>query len=53
MSFAADYLEEVKAVVAGLDQKTIEDAVELLDKVRSRGGRLLASGTRISCDKFL
>jgi len=44
MSFAADYLEEVKAVVAGLDQKTIEDAVELLDKVRSRGGRLFILG---------
>ena len=39
MSFAANYLEEVKQVVAGFDPKVIEDAVALLDKVRSRGGR--------------
>jgi D-sedoheptulose 7-phosphate isomerase len=44
MSFAADYLEEVKAVVAGLDPKLIEDAVTLLEKVRSRGGRLFILG---------
>jgi D-sedoheptulose 7-phosphate isomerase len=44
MSFAADYLEEVKAVAAGFDPKKIEDAVELLDKVRSRNGRLFILG---------
>jgi D-sedoheptulose 7-phosphate isomerase len=44
MSFAADYLEEVKAVVAGLNPKLIEDAVTLLEKVRSRGGRLFILG---------
>ena len=44
MSFAADYLEEVKSVVAGLDPKLIEDAVALLEKVRSRGGRLFILG---------
>src|ERR1700687_1282819 len=44
MSFAADYLEEVKAVVAGLNPKPIEDAVALLEKVRSRGGRLFILG---------
>src|SRR5437016_7745707 len=44
MSFAADYLEEVKAVVAGLNPKAIEDAVALLEKVRSRGGRLFILG---------
>ena len=44
MSFAADYLEEVKAVVAGLNPKLIEDAVALLEKVRSRGGRLFILG---------
>ena len=44
MSFAANYLEEVKQVVAGFDPKVIEDAVALLDKVRSRGGRLFILG---------
>jgi D-sedoheptulose 7-phosphate isomerase len=44
MSFAEGYLEEVKAVVDGFDPKTIEDAVALLDKVRSRGGRLFILG---------
>jgi D-sedoheptulose 7-phosphate isomerase len=44
MSFASDYLEEVKKVVAGLDPKAIEDAVALLDKVRARGGRLFILG---------
>jgi len=31
MSFAPNYLEEVKQVVAGFDPKVIEDAVALLD----------------------
>ena len=44
MSFAANYLEEVRQVVAGFDPKVIEDAVALLDKVRSRGGRLFILG---------
>jgi D-sedoheptulose 7-phosphate isomerase len=44
MSFAAEYLEEVKKVVAGLDPKVIEDAVTLLDKVRSNAGRLFILG---------
>src|SRR5215813_13597856 len=44
MSFAANYLKEVKQVVAGFDPKVIEDAVALLDKVRSRGGRLFILG---------
>jgi D-sedoheptulose 7-phosphate isomerase len=44
MSFAADYLEEVRKVVAGLDPKVIEGAVALLDKVRSSGGRLFILG---------
>jgi D-sedoheptulose 7-phosphate isomerase len=44
MSFAAEYLEEVKKVVAGLDPKVIEDAVALLDKVRANGGRLFILG---------
>ena len=44
MSFAADYLEEVKAVVAGLNPSVIEDAVTLLEKVRSRDGRLFVIG---------
>ena len=44
MSFAEDYLKEVKAVVDGFDEKPIEDAVALLDKVRSRGGRLFILG---------
>ena len=44
MSFAEGYLEEVKAVVDGFDPKAIEDAVALLDKVRSRGGRLFILG---------
>src|SRR2546421_657524 len=44
MSFAEGYLEEVKAVVDGFDPKTIEDAVALLDKVRSRSGRLFILG---------
>src|SRR5215468_5611560 len=44
MSFAANYLEEVKQVVAGFDPKVIEDAVALLDKVRSRSGRLFILG---------
>ena len=44
MSFAANYLEEVKQVVAGFDPEVIEDAVVLLDKVRSRGGRLFILG---------
>ena len=43
-SFAANYLEEVKQVVAGFDPNVIEDAVTLLDKVRSRGGRLFILG---------
>ena len=44
MSFAAEYLEEVEKVIAGLDPKVIEDAVALLDKVRSSGGRLFILG---------
>jgi D-sedoheptulose 7-phosphate isomerase len=44
MSFAADYLEEAKRVIAGFDPKIIEDAVALLEKVRSRGGRLFILG---------
>ena len=44
MSFAADYLEEVKAVVAGLNPSVIEDAVTLLEKVRSGDGRLFILG---------
>ena len=39
MSFAANYLEEVKQVVAAFDPNGIEDAVAFLDKVRSRGAR--------------
>src|ERR1700674_3857663 len=44
MSFAVDYLEEVQAVVTGLDPKLIEDAATLLDKVRAREGRLFILG---------
>jgi D-sedoheptulose 7-phosphate isomerase len=44
MSFATDYLQEVKEVVANLDPTLIEKAVTLLDKVRSRGGRLFILG---------
>lgn len=44
MSFPADYLEEVKQVAAKLDPESIENAVALLDKVRSRGGRLFILG---------
>jgi D-sedoheptulose 7-phosphate isomerase len=44
MDFAAAYLEEVSEVVAKLDSAVIENAVTLLDKVRSRGGRLFILG---------
>jgi D-sedoheptulose 7-phosphate isomerase len=44
MSFPADYLEEVKQVAAKLDPESIENAVALLDQVRSRGGRLFILG---------
>src|SRR4030088_1855852 len=44
MSFATDYLEEVKSVAAGLNPKLIEDAVALLDQVRAREGRLFILG---------
>lgn len=44
MSFAAEYLKEVKTVVDGLDQNAIENAVALLEKVRSRDGRLFILG---------
>src|SRR5580698_4075401 len=44
MSFATDYLEEVKSVVAGLNPKLIEGAVALLDQVRAREGRLFILG---------
>ena len=44
MNFAADYLEEVKQVAANLDPALIESAVALLDKVRSRDGRLFILG---------
>lgn len=44
MDFAAAYLEEVSEVVARLDSAVIENAVTLLEKVRSRGGRLFILG---------
>jgi D-sedoheptulose 7-phosphate isomerase len=44
MNFADAYLEEVSEIVGKLDSAAIENAVTLLDKVRSRGGRLFILG---------
>jgi D-sedoheptulose 7-phosphate isomerase len=44
MSFAQDYLEETRQVVAALNVETIETAVAELARVRERGGRLFILG---------
>lgn len=44
MSFADDFLDEVKLVVDGLDRKAIENAAEILADVRDDRGRLFILG---------
>jgi D-sedoheptulose 7-phosphate isomerase len=44
MSFAQDYLEETRQVVAALNVEAIETAVAELARVRERGGRLFILG---------
>jgi D-sedoheptulose 7-phosphate isomerase len=44
MSFADDFLNEVKVVVDGLDRKAIENAAEILADVRDNKGRLFILG---------
>lgn len=44
MSFADDFLNEVKVVVDGLDRKAIENAAEILADVRANKGRLFILG---------
>ena len=44
MSFAQNYLEETRKVVAALDVEAIEKAVAELARIRERGGRLFILG---------
>lgn len=44
MSFATEFLDEVKRVTAQLDPDAVERAVEELARVRERGGRLFILG---------
>ncbi|HEY3840054.1 MAG TPA: SIS domain-containing protein, partial [Bryobacteraceae bacterium] len=44
MTFTAQFLEEVKQVVDGLDQTAIDRAVEILAGVKQSGGRLFILG---------
>jgi D-sedoheptulose 7-phosphate isomerase len=44
MTFAQQYLEETKQVVAGLDPAAIERVVDELARIRERGGRLFILG---------
>lgn len=44
MSFADDFLNEVKVVVDRLDRTAIEKAADLLSEVRNNGGRLFILG---------
>ena len=44
MSFARQFLEEVKQVTAQLDAEAIEKVVDELGRLRERGGRLFILG---------
>ena len=44
MTFAAQFLDEVTQVVAGLDTEVIERAASLLAVARDSGGRLFILG---------
>src|SRR5262245_38566098 len=44
MTFTQQYLEETQKVVAGLNAAAIEQAVEVLARIREQGGRLFILG---------
>jgi D-sedoheptulose 7-phosphate isomerase len=45
MNYTAMYVEEAKQILDALDQDTLEQMVELLVKLRERGGRLFFLGS--------